>query len=100
MDFLGQVETTLVPLDFSPIRSEEPAQEVSNVLPVLESTGAKMLKLEEVVEDQLEAEGHILAKKVAEHMLACFQCRDPIVSLDPVALRLAVETKDAARDNI
>jgi hypothetical protein len=43
------------------------------VLPLLDSAGAKMLKLEEVIYDQLEAEGHVLAEKVAEHVLMCFQ---------------------------
>jgi hypothetical protein len=42
------------------------------VTPLLDSTGVKMLKLEEVVYDQLEAEGRILSEKVAEHMLTCF----------------------------
>jgi hypothetical protein len=32
-----------------------------------------MLRLEEVISKQLEAEGHVLAKKVAQHMLMCFQ---------------------------
>jgi hypothetical protein len=43
-----------VPLGFSLVRSEEPVQEVSTMLPLLDSTGAKMMKLEEVVCDQLE----------------------------------------------
>jgi predicted nuclease with TOPRIM domain len=46
-DFLGQTEVALAPLDFSPVRSGEPAQEVNTVLPVLDSMGAKMLTLEE-----------------------------------------------------
>jgi hypothetical protein len=48
-DFLGYTEMALVPLGFNPIRFEEPAQEVNNLLPVLESAGAKMLRLEEVI---------------------------------------------------
>jgi hypothetical protein len=56
------------------------------VLPLLDSAGAKMLKLEEVVCDQLEVEGHVLAEKVVEHMLMCFRSWDPVVSLDPVML--------------
>jgi hypothetical protein len=75
-DFLGQTETTL-----------EPVQEVSTVLPLLDSAGAKMLKLEEVVYDQLEAKGRVLAEKVVEHVLTCFRSWDPIISLDPVVLR-------------
>jgi hypothetical protein len=44
----------------------------------------KMLKLEEVIGNQLEADGRVLAEKVAEYVFTCFQSRDPIVSLDPV----------------
>jgi hypothetical protein len=72
-DFLGQTETALVPLDFSPLRSEEPVQEVSIAFPLLDSTGVKMTKLEEVVCDQLEAECHTLVEQVTEHVLTCFQ---------------------------
>jgi hypothetical protein len=53
--------------------------EVSTALPPLDFAGIKMLKLEEVVGDQLEAEGRVLA----EHVLICFQSRDPQVSITP-----------------
>jgi hypothetical protein len=43
------------------------------VLPLLIFAGAKMLKLEEVIADQVEAEGHVLVERVAEHVLTCFQ---------------------------
>jgi hypothetical protein len=43
------------------------------MLPLLDSTGAKMLMLEEVICDQLEVEGRALAEKVAEHVLMCFR---------------------------
>jgi hypothetical protein len=89
-----------VPLGFSPIRSGEQAQEVSNVLPMLEYVGAKLLKLEEVVSDQLEPKGHVLTEKVEEHVLMCSWSRDPVISLDPVALRPAVEIEGATRDSI
>jgi hypothetical protein len=39
---------------------------------MLDSAGAKMLKLEEVIGKQLEAERHALADKVAEQVLTCF----------------------------
>jgi hypothetical protein len=42
------------------------------MLPLLDSAEAKMLMLEEVICDQLEAEGHVLAEKVVEHVLTCF----------------------------
>jgi hypothetical protein len=99
-DFLGQTKSALVPLSFSPICFREPAREVSNVLPVLESAGAKMMRLEEVVSNQLEAEHHVLAEKVAEHVMTCFQSWDPIISLDSVALRLITETEEAARSGV
>jgi hypothetical protein len=62
----------LAPLGFSPFRSKELVQEVCNVLPMMDSVGAKMLMLEEVVSEQLEAGGLVLAEKVAEHMLMYF----------------------------
>jgi hypothetical protein len=62
--------------------------------------GVKMLKLDEVVCDQLEAEGRVLVEKVAEHMLMCFQSRDPVVSLDPVILRPVARTEDAANSGV
>jgi hypothetical protein len=39
---------------------------------MMDSVGAKMLTLEEVVSEQLEAGGLVLAEKVAEHMLMYF----------------------------
>jgi hypothetical protein len=71
-DFLGHTEMALVPLGFSPVRSGEPAREVSTMLPVFDFMGARMLMLEEVVSKQLETEGGILVEKVEEHMLMCF----------------------------
>jgi hypothetical protein len=47
-------------------------EEVTATLPHLDSAGAKMLKLEEVIDDQLEAEGRTLAKVVVEYVLTCF----------------------------
>jgi hypothetical protein len=89
-----------VPLNFSPIRFREPTWEVSNVLPVLESAGAKMLRLEEVVGDQPEVVGRVLAKKVAEHVLMCFRSWDLIISLDLVALRPVVEIEEVTRGSV
>jgi hypothetical protein len=71
-DFLGQIETALVLLGFRPLHSGEPVQEVTTMLPWLDSIWVKMLKLEEVVCHQLEAKGHILVEKVVEHVLTCF----------------------------
>jgi hypothetical protein len=55
-----------------------------------------MMRLEEVIGDQLEVEGCILAEKVVEHVLTCFWSRDPIVSLDPVTFGPATETEEAS----
>jgi hypothetical protein len=48
-------------------------QEVSAELLLLDSTGAKMSELKDVVASRLEAEGHILAEAVVEHVLLCFR---------------------------
>jgi hypothetical protein len=76
-DFLGPAESALVPFSFSPLLSRVPAQEVSAELPLLDSAGAKMLELEDVIASWLEAEGRILAKVVMEHVLLCLRSRDP-----------------------
>jgi hypothetical protein len=98
--FPGQTKMALAPLGFSPIRSREPTHEVRNVLLVLESIGAKMLTLEEVIREQLEAEGCVMEEKVVEHMLTCFRSLDPKVSLDPMVHGPTIETKEAARGSI
>jgi hypothetical protein len=59
-------------------------EEVSTALPLLDSAGAKMLKLEEVIGGQLEAEGRALAEAMAEHVLTCFWSWDPQISLETV----------------
>jgi hypothetical protein len=76
-DFLGQAESALVPFGFSPLRSEVPVQEVSAKLLLLDSTGAKMSELEDVVAIWLEAKGRILAEAVVEHVLLFFHNHDP-----------------------
>jgi hypothetical protein len=76
-DFLGQAESALLPFGFSPLWSGVPAQEVSAQLPLLDSAGAKMLQLEDVIANWLEAEGRILAEAVAEHVLLCLRSQDP-----------------------
>jgi hypothetical protein len=76
-DFLVQVESALVPFSFSPLRSGVPAQEVSAELPLLDSTGAKMLELEDVIANRLEAECCILAEAIAEHVMLCLHSQDP-----------------------
>jgi hypothetical protein len=83
-DFLGQAESALVPFGFSPLRFGVPAQEVSAELPLLDSAGAKMLELEDVVTNRLEVEGRNLAEVVAEHVLLCLRSQDPQVSLELV----------------
>jgi hypothetical protein len=66
-----------VPFGFSPLWFEVPAQEVSTMLPLLDSAGVKMSELEDVVGSRLEAEGRILTEAVAEHVLMCFRSQDP-----------------------
>jgi hypothetical protein len=70
------------------------------VQPMLDSMGAKMLMLEEVIGGQLEADGHDLVKKVVEHALTCFWSRDPNFSLEPVVHGTTVDTQEAARDSV
>jgi hypothetical protein len=67
---------------------------------LLDSVGAKMLKLEEVVGGQLEAEGCAMVETVAEHVLICFWSRDLRFSLETVAQGPVVETEEGARAGI
>jgi hypothetical protein len=53
-----------------------------------------------VISKQLEAEGHILVEKVAEHVLTCFQSFDPNASLELVVQGPIVEAEEAARANV
>jgi hypothetical protein len=53
-------------------------------LPLLDAARAKMMKLEEVIGEQLELDGCALEETVVEHMLTSFQSRDPQVSLEPM----------------
>jgi hypothetical protein len=59
-----------------------------------------MLKLEGVDGGQLEAEGHALAKAVAEYVLTCFQSRDPQISLEPVVQGPVTETEEATQADV
>jgi hypothetical protein len=47
------------------------------VLPLLDTAGAKLSQVEEVIGGQLEEESHALAEAVAEHVLMCFRSQDP-----------------------
>jgi hypothetical protein len=62
----------VVPLGFSPIHPLGLVGEVTATLPLLDSTGVKMLQLEEVIGGRLEVEGHVLVEVVVEHVLLCF----------------------------
>jgi hypothetical protein len=89
-----------VPFGFSPLRSGVSAQEVSAERPLLDSAGAKMSELEDVVTSRLEAEGCILAEAVAEHVLLCFCSQDRKVSLGPVMQGPIEEDQEAAQVGI
>jgi hypothetical protein len=66
-----------VPLGFSTLHAGDFVEEVSTMLPLLDSIGTKMLKLEEVVGGQLEVDGGSLAKAVAEYVLHASRARTP-----------------------
>jgi hypothetical protein len=89
-----------VPLNFSPLRLRDPMEEVSVVRSLLDSVGAKMLKLEEIIGGQLEAEGRVLAEAMAEHMLMCFQSWDPQASLEPMVQGPVMKDEEAARADV
>jgi hypothetical protein len=94
--FLGQADAVLASFGFSPIRTEDAAPEGGVVVPLLDSTGAKISQLEDAVGSRIEEEGRALAQAVAEHVLMCFRSRDPNISLEPVVQGLAEEPAEAA----
>jgi hypothetical protein len=94
-DFLGETETALVPLDFSPLHSGDPMQEVNSVLPLLNSAGAKIQKLEEVIGGQLEVEGRALAEAVWSMCWHASRAGTPQLSLEPVAQGPVMKTEEA-----
>jgi hypothetical protein len=70
-------------------------EEVSAALPFLDSAGPKMLKLEEVIGSQLEAEGYAMVEAVVEYALTCFRSWDPHISLESMMQGPIVETAEA-----
>jgi hypothetical protein len=58
------------------------APEASVVLPLLDSAGRKISQLEEAIGSRLLEEGRTLAQAVVDHVLMCFQSRDPSISLE------------------
>jgi hypothetical protein len=95
-DFLGQTEAALVHHGFNPLRARDPVEEVTVAPLLLDSARAKMLKLEEVFDGRLEAEGHALAKAMAEYMLTCFRSRDDQISLELLVQGPIAEMAEAA----
>jgi hypothetical protein len=82
--FLGQADAALASFGFSPIWRGDVTPEASVVLPLLDSARRKISQLEEAVGSRLGEEGRALAQVVADHVLMCFQSRDPSISLESV----------------
>jgi hypothetical protein len=76
------------------------APEAGVVLPLLDSAGRKISQLEEVVGSRLEEEGHALAQTVTDHVLMCFQSRDPTISLEPAVQGPVEGSAEATRDGV
>ena len=100
LDFVGETSRALVPFGFSPIRVAEAPQAMSDTLPALDALKTRIQGLEDAVGKELEDEGRRLIGQVAEHMLACFQSRDPSVSLSPAIEWILEEAEEAARAGI
>jgi hypothetical protein len=57
-----------------------------------------VLKMEEVIDEHMEAEGRALVETAAEHVLTCFRSRDPHISLEPVVQGPVTEMEEAVWD--
>jgi hypothetical protein len=97
---LGPIKDASVSLGFSPLHAWDLVEEVSTTLPLLDSAGAKMLKLEEVSGGQLEVEGRAMVKVVVEYVLTCFKSWDPQISLELVVQGPIMEIEEATRASI
>jgi hypothetical protein len=90
----------LASFGFSPAQVGDTAPKAGVELLLLDSTGTKISQLEEAVISYLEEEGRTLAQAVAEHMLMCFQSRDPSISLELVVQGPTEEPAEAARVSV
>jgi hypothetical protein len=63
-------------------------------------TGRKISQPKEAVGNRVEEEDRALAQVVADHVLMCFQSRDPSISLKPVVQGLVEGSVEAARDGV
>jgi hypothetical protein len=61
----------LLSFGFRLICTRDVAPEAGTMLPLLDSAGTKISRLEEAISSHLEVEGHALAQPVVEHMLIC-----------------------------
>ena len=98
--FMGKTSRALVPFSFSPVRVAEAPQVVSDALPTLDALRAKIQGLEDAVGKELEDESRLLIGQVAEHVLACFQSRDPSFSLLPTMEGILEEIEESTRAGV
>jgi hypothetical protein len=70
------------------------------VLPLLDSIRRKISQLEEAISSRLKEEGRTLAQAVADHVLMCFQSRDPSISLEPAVQGPVEGSAEATRDGV
>ncbi|KAJ1264671.1 hypothetical protein BS78_08G017900 [Paspalum vaginatum] len=99
-DWAGEASSALVPLGLSPIQVTEPPSTFADALPVLDSAVEQLRRLDSMLGERLEAEGHELCRAVAEHLLVCFRSHDPAISLDPVIAGPVEEAEAAARESV
>ena len=84
----------------SPIQVAEPPASIADALPVLNSASDRLLCLEPILANQLEAEGRELIRMVAEHILTCLWSHDPAISLAPMVDGPMAETEASAREGV
>jgi hypothetical protein len=61
-------------------------------------TGRKISQPNEAVDSRVEEEDRALAQVVADHVLMCFQSRDPSISLKPVVQGLVEGSVDGVEE--
>ena len=99
-DWVGEVNSALVPLGFSPIRAAVAATLVADALPVLDSAMERLGHLGEVLNAHLEAEGRELSRVMAEHILVYLRSHNPTISLAPIIEGPVPATEESAKESV
>jgi hypothetical protein len=82
--WVGETNSSLDALGISPIQVTEAPPSLGTILPVLDSTAERLLRMESAILDCLETEGRVVARATAKYILTCFRSHDPAIPLTQI----------------